>query len=93
MTVTGNTVNTPGNSDPAENFNGIQLNNGTIAATDNFTTCADIGGAGVGERRAGSGKGAVAPNNSDIRLRQRQARQCGCPATLAPCVTIRTRCG
>ena len=68
-TVTGNTVNTPGTL--LNNFNGIQLNNGTIAATDDFTTCADIGGAGVGNNVSNSGKGAAAPNNVDIRLRQR----------------------
>jgi len=43
-------------------------------ATDNFTTCADIGGAGaLSNSVAGGGSGAVPPNNADIRLRQRQA--------------------
>ncbi|HZI18137.1 MAG TPA: Ig-like domain-containing protein [Pyrinomonadaceae bacterium] len=72
VTVTGNSVNTPGtiNTD----FNAIHLNNGTIAATDNFTTCADIGGAGaLMNSVAGGGKGATPPNNADIRLRQRQS--------------------
>jgi uncharacterized repeat protein (TIGR01451 family) len=70
-TVTGNTVSNPGNINT--DFNGIQLNNGTVAATDNFTTCADIGGAGVGNNVAGSGSGVTPPNNADIRLRQRQS--------------------
>jgi uncharacterized repeat protein (TIGR01451 family) len=72
VTVTGNVVNTPGtiNSD----FNAIHLNNGTVLATDNFTTCADIGGAGALRNSvAGGGKGLISPNNNDIRLRQRQA--------------------
>ena len=72
LTVTGNTVNTPGtvNSD----FNAIHLNNGTVGATDNFTTCADIGGAGALRNNvAGGGKGSISPNNNGIRLRQRQA--------------------
>src|SRR5688572_25943989 len=81
-TVTGNTINTPGTL--LNNFNGIELNNGTIAATDDFTTCADIGGAGVGNNVAGSGKGAVAPNNSDIRLRQRQSTTVRLPGYVGP---------
>jgi methionine-rich copper-binding protein CopC len=68
-TVTGNTVNTPGTL--LNNFNGIQLNNGTVNATDDFTSCVDIGGASVGNSVAGSGKGAVAPNNVDIRAQER----------------------
>jgi hypothetical protein len=71
VTVTGNTISNPGNINT--DFNGIQLNNGTVAATDNFTTCADIGGAGVGNIVSNSGSGAIAPNNVDIRLRQRQS--------------------
>ena len=43
VTVTGNTVSNPGNLLAA--FNGIHLNNGTVGATDNFTTCLDVGGA------------------------------------------------
>jgi Ca2+-binding RTX toxin-like protein len=82
VTVTGNTINTPGTL--LNNFNGIELNNGTIAATDDFTTCADIGGAGVGNNVAGSGKGAVAPNNSDIRLRQRQNTTVRLPGYVGP---------
>jgi hypothetical protein len=71
VTVTGNTVSNPGNINT--DFNGIHLNNGTVGATDNFTTCADIGGAGVGNNVAGSGSGVTPPNNADIRLRQRQS--------------------
>ena len=70
VTVTGNTVSNPGNI--LTDFNAIHLNNGTVAATDNFTSCVDIGGAGVGNSVAGGGKGATPPNNTDIRLRQRQ---------------------
>jgi hypothetical protein len=72
VTVTGNTVNTPGtiNTD----FNAIHLNNGTVAATDNFTTCADIGGAAaLSNNITNGGKGVVNPNNVDVRLRQRQS--------------------
>src|SRR5688572_12931832 len=74
VTVTGNTINTPGNANPAANFNAIHLDHGTIdIPADNFTGCFDIGGAGVGNNVAGGGKGPVSPNNNDIRLRQRQA--------------------
>src|SRR5258705_221313 len=70
-TVTGNTVSNPGNLNT--DFNGIQLNNGTVGATDNFTSCVDIGGAGVGNNVSNSGSGVTPPNNADIRLRQRQS--------------------
>jgi hypothetical protein len=71
-TVTGNTVSNPGNINT--DFNGIQLNNGTVGATDNFTTCADIGGAGaLANIVSNSGSGVTPPNNADIRLRQRQS--------------------
>jgi hypothetical protein len=70
-TVTGNTVSTPGNINT--DFNAIHLNNGTVGATDNFTSCVDIGGAGVGNSVAGGGSGTISPNNADIRLRQRQS--------------------
>ena len=70
-TVTGNTVSNPGNINA--DFNAVHLNNGTVLATDDFTSCADIGGAGVQNSVAGGGQGTIAPNNSDIRLRQRQA--------------------
>ena len=81
-TVTGNTINSPGNL--LNNFNGIQLNNGTVAATDDFTSCVDIGGAGVGNSVSNSGRGAVAPNNVDIRLRQRQATTVRLPGYSGP---------
>ena len=71
-TVTGNTVANPGNLNT--DFNGIQLNNGTVAATDNFTSCVDIGGAGaLANIASNSGSGVTPPNNADIRLRQRQS--------------------
>jgi Ca2+-binding RTX toxin-like protein len=81
-TVTGNTINTPGTL--LNNFNGIELNNGTIAATDDFTSCVDIGGAGVGNNVTNSGKGAAAPNNVDIRLRQRFATTVRLPGYVGP---------
>ena len=71
-TVTGNTVSNPGNLNT--DFNGIQLNNGTVGATDNFTSCVDIGGAGaLANIVPNSGSGVTPPNNADIRLRQRQS--------------------
>jgi large repetitive protein len=74
ITITGNTINTPGNANPAANFNAIHLDHGTIdIPADSFTSCVDIGGAGVGNNVAGGGKGPVSPNNNDIRLRERQA--------------------
>jgi hypothetical protein len=66
VTVTNNTVGNPGTLNT--NFNGIQLNSGTVS-TDNFTACVDIRGNNI----AGSGSGTVAPNNADFRLRQRQS--------------------
>ena len=81
-TVTGNTVSNPGNL--LNNFNGIQLNNGTVAATDNFTTCIDVGGAGVGNIASNSGRGGVAPNNADLRLRQRQNTTVRLPGYVGP---------
>jgi hypothetical protein len=65
-TVTNNTVGNPGSINT--NFNGIQLNNGTVS-TDNFTSCFDLRGNSI----TASGSGAVAPNNADFRLRQRQS--------------------
>jgi hypothetical protein len=67
MTVTNNVVSTPGNLN--SDFNGIHLNHGTVAATDDFTSCVNISGNVV----TGSGSGAVYPANAEIRLRQRQA--------------------
>jgi hypothetical protein len=82
--VTGNTVNTPGsiNSD----FNAIHLNNGTVAATDDFTSCVDIGGGSPALRNnvAGGGQGSVFPNNADIRLRQRQNTTVQLPGYVGP---------
>ena len=63
--VMDNTVSNPGNMN--SNFNGIHLNNGTVA-TDNFTSCVDI----VRNKLTGAGQGAVSPDNADLRLRQRQ---------------------
>jgi hypothetical protein len=72
VTITGNTVNTPGNINT--DFNGIALNCGTVAATDNFTVYVDIGGAGTLKNNlVGSGSGSISPNNQEIRLRQRQS--------------------
>ena len=69
VTVTGNTVSNPGNILAA--FNGIHLNNGTVAATDNFTSCIDIGGAGgLVNNVIGSSSSA---GDAEIRLRQRQS--------------------
>ena len=76
-TVTGNTVNTPGNL--VIGFNGIHLNNGTVAATDNFTTCIDIGGTGLENNIVGSGSGAVSPANQQFRLQQRQSTTVSLP--------------
>jgi hypothetical protein len=72
VTVTGNTVSNPGNL--LGDFNGIHLNNGTVGATDNFTSCVDIGGAGaLVNNIVGSGSGVTPPNNQEFRLRQRQS--------------------
>jgi hypothetical protein len=65
-TVTNNTVANPGTINT--NFNGIHLNSGTVPG-ENFTSCVDIRSNAI----AGSGTGAVAPNNADFRLRQRQS--------------------
>lgn len=64
-TVTNNTISNPGNL--STNFNGIHLNNGTVPG-ETFTSCVDIRSNSI----AGAGAGAVAPNNADFRLRQRQ---------------------
>ena len=72
-TVTGNTISNPGNIN--SDFNAISLNNGTVGATDNFTSCIDIGGstAALKNSVSGGGQGTVPPNNNDVRLRQRQS--------------------
>jgi hypothetical protein len=71
ITVAQNTVSTPGNINA--DFNAIHLNNGTVAATDNFTSCVNIGGAGAANNVTGGGSGTIPPNNTDIRVRQRQS--------------------
>jgi hypothetical protein len=71
VTVTGNTINTPGNINT--DFNAIHLDHGSVGATDNFTSCIDIGGAGLGNIVAGGGSGTIPPNNTDVRVRQRQS--------------------
>ncbi|MGH3079819.1 MAG: beta strand repeat-containing protein [Gaiellaceae bacterium] len=77
-TVTNNAVGTPGTLGPlATGWNGIHLNNGILAA-DNFTSCVDIRSNSV----AGSGAGAISPNNNDVRLRQRQATTVRLPGYL-----------
>jgi methionine-rich copper-binding protein CopC len=81
-TVTGNTVSNPGNINT--DFNGISLNNGTVGATDDFTSCVDIGGAGVGNIVTGSSSGAIFPNNANIRLRQRQSTTVRLPGYVGP---------
>jgi hypothetical protein len=67
VTVTSNNTNTPGtiNTD----FNGFHLNNGTVGATDDFTTCLEL----ANNNFTAGGKGSVFPNNADVRLRQRQS--------------------
>ncbi len=68
VTVTQNTVSNPGSTPGFGSYSGISLNNGTVnVPLDVFTTCADIGGAGVGNSVANSGNALA-----DIRLRQRQ---------------------
>ena len=61
VTVTGNTVSNPGNILAA--FNGIHLNHGTVAATDNFTGCTPAA------HFAGLGRGVVGVDESgDVAL-------------------------
>jgi hypothetical protein len=64
-TITNNTISNPGTT--YSNFNGIHLNAGTVS-TDNFTACVKL----TGNTLTGAGVGATAPNNVDLRLRQRQ---------------------
>ena len=58
MTVKNNVVNTPGNIN--NGFNGLLLTNGSVSATDDFTTRIDISNndfRGSGPRRhSGSGR-------------------------------------
>jgi VCBS repeat-containing protein len=83
-TVTANNIKNPGtiNTD----FNAISLNNGTVGATDDFTTCADIGSATASLRNdvQGGGKGTIFPNNADIRLRHRQTTTVRLPGYTGP---------
>jgi hypothetical protein len=65
ITVTNNIVNTPGNL--LTDFNGINLSNGSVGATDDFTSCIDVRLNDV----TNSGNGAIYPNNAQIRLQQR----------------------
>ena len=70
VTITGNLVKSPGNINT--DFNGINLNNGSVGATDDFTSCIDIGGAGALKNDiTGSGSGSIPPNNANLRLQQR----------------------
>jgi hypothetical protein len=73
VTVTGNTVDTPG----PNALHGIHLNSGILPG-DNNTTCADIGGAAllVNTVPTAANEGA---GGSDIRPRQRQATRVNLP--------------
>jgi hypothetical protein len=77
VTVTGNTTNTPGTL--LDNFNGFHINSGTVS-TDNFSACFNI----QDNNFTGGGKGAVSPNNSDVRLRQRQGTTILLPGYTGP---------
>ena len=83
-TVTGNLVKSPGNL--LTDFNAIHLDNGSVLATDDFTSCIDIGGATAALRNdvAGGGSGAIFPNNADIRVRQRQNTTVQLPGYVGP---------
>jgi hypothetical protein len=59
LTVTGNTISTPGNINTE--FNGI--------AGENFISCVHISG----NTLTGSGNGVTFPNNQEFRIRQRQS--------------------
>ncbi|HEX6718177.1 MAG TPA: Ig-like domain-containing protein [Pyrinomonadaceae bacterium] len=77
-TITGNTVDTPGNNAATNAIpkNGIHLNGGTVVG-DTYAICAQIGGAGaLANSISTSGKDAVPPTGAgdlDFRLRQRQS--------------------
>ncbi len=77
-TVSNNTVNTPGTI--LDNFNGFHLNNGTVGATDDFTTCLNV----FDNNFTGGGKGSVFPNNADVRLQQRQSTTVQLPGYTGP---------
>ncbi len=76
-TVSNNTANTPGTL--LTDFNGFHVNSGTVS-TDNLTSCFNI----FNNNFTSSGKGAVAPNNSDMRLRQRQGTTVQLPGYTGP---------
>jgi uncharacterized repeat protein (TIGR01451 family) len=76
-TVSNNSVNTPGTIN--DNFNGFHINSGTVM-TDNFTACFNI----FDNNFTGGGKGSVSPNNSDVRLRQRQGTTVQLPGYTGP---------
>ncbi len=64
--VSGNTISNPGNIN--SEFNGVHVNSGTVPG-ETFTMCVDI----FNNTLAGSGQGITPPNNSDVRIRQRQS--------------------
>ena len=76
-TLTNNTTNTPGTL--LTDFNGFHVNSGTVS-TDNLTSCFNI----HDNNFTGGGKGSVAPNNSDVRLRQRQGTTIQLPGYTGP---------
>jgi hypothetical protein len=76
-TLSNNTTNTPGTL--LTDFNGFHVNSGTVS-TDNLTSCFNI----FNNNFTGGGKGAVAPNNSDVRLRQRQGTTIQLPGYTGP---------
>jgi hypothetical protein len=77
-TVTGNTIDTPGNDVGTQAIpkNGIHLNGGTVPG-DTYAICTQIGGAGaLANSIATSGKDAIPATglgDIDFRLRQRQS--------------------
>ncbi|HEX2271523.1 MAG TPA: Ig-like domain repeat protein, partial [Pyrinomonadaceae bacterium] len=74
VTVTGNTIDTPG----VNALHGIHLNSG-ILPTDNPTACADIGGVTAALRNNVTNAANEAGGGSDIRPRQRQASRVELP--------------
>ena len=73
VTVTNNTVNTPGNIN--NGFNGLLLTNGSVGATDDFTTRINIANNDLrgGGRIVIPDPGADVPNDDDLRVNQRFA--------------------
>ena len=78
VTVTNNNANTPGTNNT--DFNGFHLNSGTVAATDDFTSCLEL----ANNNFTGAGQGVNAPNNGDVRLRQRQGTTVRLPGYSGP---------